>query len=74
MPKRLVRKEAIINLGYPFEEEEDFIIVQRALDKEHIDEVIRISEQYKEPSMSTYHPLSEICLANVIRNQNVPLR
>jgi hypothetical protein len=27
--------------------------VQRALDKEHIDEVIRISEQYKEPSKST---------------------
>ncbi|KAH0140932.1 hypothetical protein KCU86_g24039, partial [Aureobasidium melanogenum] len=55
MPKRLVRKEAIINLGYPFEEEEDFIIVQRALDKEHIDEVIRISEQYKvEPKTKTY--------------------
>ncbi|KAI4719432.1 hypothetical protein E4T48_04384 [Aureobasidium sp. EXF-10727] len=53
MPKRLVRKEAIINLGYPFEEEEDFIIVQRALDKDHIDEVIRISEQYKEPSTPT---------------------
>ncbi|KAG9678548.1 hypothetical protein KCU95_g15146, partial [Aureobasidium melanogenum] len=55
MPKRLVRKEAIINLGYPFEEEDDFIIVQRALDKEHIDEVIRISEQYKvEPKTKTY--------------------
>jgi hypothetical protein len=27
--------------------------VQRALDKEHIDEVIRISEQYKEPSKFT---------------------
>ncbi|KAI5266815.1 hypothetical protein E4T47_08203 [Aureobasidium subglaciale] len=54
MPKRLVRKEAIINLGYPFEEEEDFIVVQRALDKEHIDEVIRISEQYKEPKTKTY--------------------
>ncbi|THW68720.1 hypothetical protein D6D19_08800 [Aureobasidium pullulans] len=54
MPKRLVRKEAIINLGYPFVEEEDFIIVQRALDKEHIDEVIRISEQYKEPKTKTY--------------------
>ncbi|KAI4755138.1 hypothetical protein E4T52_12877 [Aureobasidium sp. EXF-3400] len=54
MPKRLVRKEAIINLGYSFEEEEDFYVVQRALDKDHIDEVIRISEQYKEPKTKTY--------------------
>jgi len=48
MPKRLVKKRAIIELGYPFEEEEDFIIVRRALEKEHIDEIIRISENYKD--------------------------
>lgn len=51
MPKRLVKKEVIINLGYPFEEEDDFIVVRRALGKEQIDEVIRISETYNEPSM-----------------------
>lgn len=71
MPKRLVKKEAIIELHYPFEEEvrehrtcvsssygfadslsqEDFIVVGRALEKEQIDEVIRISENYKGPSM-----------------------
>lgn len=95
MPKRLVRKEAIIQLGYPFEEEvstnpylfihihllprhytamaallphlvpilttfhvqDDFIIVRRALEKEQIDEVIRISENYKGPSISHhFHP------------------
>lgn len=69
MPKRLVRKEAVIELRYPFEEEvrehrtcifwctftdslsqDDFIIVGRALEKEQIDEVIRISENYKGPS------------------------
>ncbi|GAB7355896.1 hypothetical protein MBLNU459_g6543t2 [Dothideomycetes sp. NU459] len=54
MPKRLVKKQAIIDLGYPFEEEEDFIIVRRALGKEQIDEVIRISENYKEPKTTTY--------------------
>lgn len=54
MPRRLVRKEAIIELGYPFEEEEDFIIVRRALEKEQIDEVIRISENYKGPTTRTY--------------------
>jgi len=48
MPKRLVKKQAVIELGYPFEEEDDFIIVKRALEKEHIDEIIKISENYKE--------------------------
>ncbi|KAK0654573.1 hypothetical protein DIS24_g5012 [Lasiodiplodia hormozganensis] len=47
MPKRLVHKSAIIQLGYPFEEEEDFLIVKRALEKPQIDEVIKISETYK---------------------------
>lgn len=50
MPKRLVKREVVINLGYPFEDEEDFIVVQRALGKEQIDEIIRISETYNEPS------------------------
>lgn len=48
LPKRLVKKQAIIDLGYPFEEEDDFIIITRALEKEHIDECIKISENYKE--------------------------
>lgn len=54
MPKRLVKKQAIIELGYPFEEEEDFFVVRRALEKEHIDEIIRISENYKESEKTTY--------------------
>lgn len=48
MPKRLAHKKAVIELGYPFEEEEDFIIVQRALGKEHIDEIIEKSKTYRE--------------------------
>lgn len=48
MPKRLVKKQAVIELGYPYEEEDDFIIVRRALEKEHIDEIIKISESYKD--------------------------
>ena len=47
MPKRLVRREAILDLGYPFDEEEDFFLLTVALEKEQIDEVIRISETYK---------------------------
>ncbi|KAL6710985.1 hypothetical protein ACN47E_006860 [Coniothyrium glycines] len=52
LPKRLVKKQAVIELGYPFEEEDDFIIVTRALEKEHIDEVIKISENYKEEKVT----------------------
>ena len=47
MPKRLVRREAIMDLGYPFDEEEDFFVLRIALEKEQIDEVIRITETYK---------------------------
>ena len=47
MPKRLIRREAIMDLGYPFDEEEDFYVLRIALDKEQIDEVIRITETYK---------------------------
>ncbi|KIW05864.1 hypothetical protein, variant 2 [Verruconis gallopava] len=48
MPKRLVHKKAIIEMGLPFEEEGDFIIVQRALMKEHIDTIIEKSKAYRE--------------------------
>ncbi|KAF2877654.1 hypothetical protein BDV95DRAFT_559743 [Massariosphaeria phaeospora] len=48
MPKRLVKKQAVVDLGYPFEEEDDFIVIRRALEKDHIDELIKISESYKE--------------------------
>lgn len=51
MPKRLVFKEAIVDLGYPFEEEERFYVLQVALEKEQIDEVIKISETYKAAGM-----------------------
>ncbi|KAI7291302.1 hypothetical protein KC315_g19697, partial [Hortaea werneckii] len=47
MPKRLVMREAIQDLGYPYDEEEDFYVLRIALEKEQIDEVIKISEQYK---------------------------
>ncbi|PQE11668.1 hypothetical protein CJF32_00004832 [Rutstroemia sp. NJR-2017a WRK4] len=61
MPTRLVSKKAIIDLGYPFEEEGDTIIIQRALGRENIDEVIKLSEEYKtvetkevETTLTTY--------------------
>lgn len=57
MPKRLVRREAIMDLGYPFEEEDDFYVLRIALEKEQIDEVIRISETYKNGGeYLSFHP------------------
>ncbi|KAH7323635.1 hypothetical protein BKA65DRAFT_72130 [Rhexocercosporidium sp. MPI-PUGE-AT-0058] len=47
MPARLVHKRAIIELGYPFEEEGDVIIIQKALGRENIDEVIKLSEDFR---------------------------
>ncbi|KAH8598908.1 hypothetical protein B0O99DRAFT_30176 [Bisporella sp. PMI_857] len=58
MPARLVSKQAIIDLGYPFVEEGDIIIIQKALGRENIDEVIKLSEDYKKteskPSIHSY--------------------
>jgi hypothetical protein len=63
MPKRLAKKEVIVDLGYPFEEEvrtpfasnergspnkDDFLIIRRALEKDQIDEIIKVSETYDE--------------------------
>ncbi|KFZ07305.1 hypothetical protein V501_06578, partial [Pseudogymnoascus sp. VKM F-4519 (FW-2642)] len=47
MPARMVSKRAIIELGYPFVEEDTTIIIQKALGREHIDEVLQLSEKYR---------------------------
>lgn len=60
MPKRLVHKQAIIDLGLPYEEEEHFIIVRRALEKDHIDDVIKRSEGYRD-SMFPLQALGAQC-------------
>ncbi len=70
MPRRLVNKRAIIELGYPFEEEvhcvmvrsqmeganvvqDETIIILKALGKEHIDEIVRMSREMKEEKTVT---------------------
>ncbi|KAL1969885.1 hypothetical protein VTN77DRAFT_7394 [Rasamsonia byssochlamydoides] len=50
MPKRLVNTRAIIELGYPFVEEDDVIVIQKALSKELIDEVISLSREMRRRS------------------------
>lgn len=46
IPARLVSRRALIDLGYPYIEEENTIIVQKALGQENIDELLKLSEEY----------------------------
>ncbi|KAK0708534.1 hypothetical protein B0H67DRAFT_648586 [Lasiosphaeris hirsuta] len=47
IPARLVSKRALIELGYPFIEEGNHIIVQKALGQNNIDDLLKLSEDYK---------------------------
>ncbi|KAB8302190.1 hypothetical protein EYC80_005635 [Monilinia laxa] len=60
MPARLVSKKAIIDLDYPFEEEGDTIIIQKALGRENIDEVIKLSEDYKAAEKAKVEETKEV--------------
>ncbi|KAL9061551.1 MAG: hypothetical protein Q9162_000083 [Coniocarpon cinnabarinum] len=54
MPKRLVHYKAIADLGYPYDEEDDFYVIRYALAKEQIDECIKVSENYREYDKTVY--------------------
>ncbi|KAK4224203.1 hypothetical protein QBC38DRAFT_511925 [Podospora fimiseda] len=47
IPARLVSKRALIDLGYPFVEEGKTIIVQKALGQKNIDDLLKLSDDYK---------------------------
>ncbi|KAJ5548012.1 hypothetical protein N7513_005246 [Penicillium frequentans] len=51
IPRKFVHIHAVLDLGYPFKEEEDTIIIQKALSKEQIDEVITLSRQFRRPML-----------------------
>ncbi|PNY27275.1 Uncharacterized protein TCAP_02799 [Tolypocladium capitatum] len=46
IPVRLVSRRALIDLSYPFVEEGNTIIVQKALGQDNIDELLKLSEEY----------------------------
>lgn len=71
MPKRLVRREAIQDLGYPFVEEEDFYVLTIALEKEQIDEVIRITGTYNNGGKSYATPRNHIQSNEVAEKKTV---
>jgi hypothetical protein len=41
-----VHRDALHDLAYQYDEEEDFFVLRIALEKDQIDEVIKISEMY----------------------------
>ncbi|KAJ6013925.1 hypothetical protein N7540_008516 [Penicillium herquei] len=50
IPSKFVHIHAILDLGYPFKEEGETIVILKALSKEQIDEVITLSRQFRRPS------------------------
>ncbi|TID05007.1 hypothetical protein CH35J_001799 [Colletotrichum higginsianum] len=47
IPARLVSKRALVDLGYPFVEEGAAVVLLVALDERLIDEVLKLSEEYR---------------------------
>ncbi|KAH0551717.1 hypothetical protein GP486_007065 [Trichoglossum hirsutum] len=47
MPRHLVSRRAVVELGYPYEEESDTIVILRALGRREIDELIELSEDIR---------------------------
>ncbi|OJJ46772.1 hypothetical protein ASPZODRAFT_159561 [Penicilliopsis zonata CBS 506.65] len=54
MPRRLVHTQAIIELGYPFVEEDNVVVIQKALSKDQIDEVISVSRDIRRSESARY--------------------
>ena len=44
--------------------QEDFIVITRALEKEHIDEIISVSEKYKESTYTTQSSYQSLTLSS----------
>ncbi|CAI7661285.1 unnamed protein product [Penicillium glandicola] len=50
VPRHLAHIHAIMDLGYPFKEEGDVIVIQKALSKAQIDEVLSLSREFRRPA------------------------
>ncbi|ORY61429.1 uncharacterized protein BCR38DRAFT_411303 [Pseudomassariella vexata] len=59
IPGRLVSKRALIDLGYPFIEEGTIIVVQKALGQDNIDDLLKLSEDYKKAELEVVAARSE---------------
>ncbi|KAJ4419839.1 hypothetical protein N0V85_000817 [Neurospora sp. IMI 360204] len=51
IPSRLLSRRALIESGYPFVEEGTTTIIQKALGQEHIDHLLKMSDEYKKAEL-----------------------
>ncbi|KAK3316497.1 hypothetical protein B0H66DRAFT_534747 [Apodospora peruviana] len=51
VPERLVSRRALIDLGYPFVEEGSTIVIQKALGQKNIDDLLKLSDEYKKSEL-----------------------
>ncbi|PKS10974.1 hypothetical protein jhhlp_002733 [Lomentospora prolificans] len=51
IPAKLLSKRALIDLNYPFLDEGKTIIILKALNQEQIDQVLRVSDEYKKAEL-----------------------
>ncbi|KAH7630118.1 hypothetical protein B0T09DRAFT_142517 [Sordaria sp. MPI-SDFR-AT-0083] len=51
IPTRLLSRRALIESGYPFVEEGNTTIIQKALGQEHIDHLLKMSDEYKKAEL-----------------------
>jgi hypothetical protein len=59
IPARLISKRALIEYGYPYVEEGNTIIVQKALGQQNIDDLLKLSDEYKKSEFPAVPPTAK---------------
>ncbi|EAA31253.2 hypothetical protein NCU05527 [Neurospora crassa OR74A] len=54
IPSRLLSRRALIESGFPFVEEGTTTIIQKALGQEHIDHLLKMSDEYKKAELEIH--------------------
>lgn len=65
IPARLVSKRALIDLGYPFIEEGHTVVVLKALGQDNIDDLLKLSEDYKKSRPSSTLSYTSLPLTHI---------
>ncbi|KAM7191270.1 hypothetical protein V8F33_009006 [Rhypophila sp. PSN 637] len=53
IPARLISRRALIDMEYPFVEEGNTIVIQKALGQQNIDDLLKLSDDYKKSERET---------------------
>lgn len=71
IPARLVSKRALIDLGYPFIEEGNTVVVLKALGQDNIDDLLKLSEDYKKSKPTNFPPTFFSPISNLSPATNI---